>query len=87
MKVRKLLVAQAKTPPAERETWAGSLGREDPLEEATAAHSSILAWRVPMDRGAWGAAVRGVAESRARLNLVKHRTLQSKTGYPSNLKN
>ena len=28
-----------------------------------AIHSSILAWRIPMDRGAWRAAVRGVAES------------------------
>ena len=26
---------------------AGALGREDPLEEGTAAHSSVLAWRVP----------------------------------------
>ena len=28
-----------------------SLGQEDPLEEGMATHSSILAWRVPMDRG------------------------------------
>ena len=28
-----------------QETWVPSLGREDPLEEGTAAHSSILAWR------------------------------------------
>ena len=27
--------------------WAGSLGREDPLEEGMATHSSILAWRIP----------------------------------------
>ena len=33
--------------PAVRETWARSLGREDPLEEAMATHSSILAWRMP----------------------------------------
>ena len=26
-------------------------------------HSSILAWRIPMDRGAWQATVHGVAES------------------------
>ena len=32
---------------------AGPLGREDPLEEGMAIHSSILAWRIPMDRGAW----------------------------------
>ena len=30
-----------------RETWVGSLGREDPLEEEMATHSSILAWRIP----------------------------------------
>ena len=45
-----------------------SLDWEDPLEEGTASHSSILAWRSPMDRGAWWVAVLGVAESQARLN-------------------
>ena len=34
-------------------TWVRSLGWEDPLEEGMATHSSILAWRIPMDRGAW----------------------------------
>ena len=29
------------------------LGREDPLEEGMETHSSSLAWRIPMDRGAW----------------------------------
>ena len=33
--------------PATRETQVQSLGREDPLEEEMAAHSSILAWRIP----------------------------------------
>ena len=37
---------------AMRETWVRSLGWEDPLEEGIATHSSILAWRMPMDRGA-----------------------------------
>ena len=32
-----------------------SLGWEDPLEEGMATHSSILAWKIPMDRGAWQA--------------------------------
>ena len=40
-----------------QETWVQSLGREDPLEEGMASHSSILAWRIPMARGAWRAAV------------------------------
>ena len=37
---------------AMRETWVHSLGWEDPLEENMATHSGILAWRLPMDRGA-----------------------------------
>ena len=36
---------------------------EDPLEEGIALHSSILAWRTPMDRGAWWAMIHGVTES------------------------
>ena len=35
-----------------QETWVPSLGWEDPLEEGMATHSSILAWRILMDRGA-----------------------------------
>ena len=38
-----------------QETWVQNLGWEDPLEEGKATHSSILAWRLPMDRGAWRA--------------------------------
>ena len=49
------------------ETWVGSLGWEDSLEKATATHFSILAWRIPMDRGAWQATVHGVTEGRTRL--------------------
>jgi len=30
-----------------QKTWILSLGREDPLEEEMATHSSILAWRIP----------------------------------------
>ena len=49
------LVAQmVKNLPAMRKTWVQSLEWEDPLEEGMATHSSILAWRIPMDRGAWG---------------------------------
>ena len=35
-------------------------GLEDPLEEEMATHSSVLAWRIPMDRGAWRAVVHGL---------------------------
>ena len=44
-----------------QETQVWSLGQEDPLEEEMATHSSIFAWRIPMDRGAWWATVHGVA--------------------------
>ena len=37
----------------------GDLSWEDPLEEGMATYSNILAWGVPMDRGAWGATVHG----------------------------
>ena len=49
--------------PAMRETWVQSLGWEDALEGGMATHFSILAWRIPMDRGAWQATVHEVAES------------------------
>ena len=52
-----------KNPPALQETWVQSLGWEDPLEEGMATLSSILAWRILMDRGAWWATIHGVAES------------------------
>ena len=42
-----LVTQTVKTPPAVQETGVQSLGREDPLEEGMATHSSILAWRIP----------------------------------------
>ena len=48
------LVAQmVKCLPTMWETWVQSLGQEDPLEKETAAHSSTLARKIPMDGGAW----------------------------------
>ena len=44
-----------------QETWIQFLGQEDPLEKEMATHSSIFAWRIPMDRGAWQSTVQGVA--------------------------
>ena len=55
-----------KNPPAmqePQETQVRSLGPEDPLEEEMATHSSILSWKIPMDRGTWRATVHRVAES------------------------
>ena len=57
-----------KNPPVMQETWVRSLGWEDALEEVMETNSSILAWRISMDRGAWWATVHGVAKSRTRLN-------------------
>ena len=54
--------------PTIQETQVQSLGWEDPLEEEMATHSSILAWKNPMDRGAWWATVYGVAKSQTRLS-------------------
>ena len=48
-----------------QETGVRSLGGKDPLEEGMATQSSILAWRIPMDRGAGQATVHRVAESDA----------------------
>ena len=45
-----------------------SLGQEDPLDEGRATHSSILAWRIPWNRGAWWATVPGISKSRTRLS-------------------
>ena len=60
---RASLVAQTvKNPPAMREAWVQSLGWEDPLEKDMTTHSSILAWRISMDRRAWLATVHGVAK-------------------------
>ena len=58
------LVAQTvKNLPAMWETWVQSLGSEDPLEEVMATHSSIFAWRILMDRGAWQAIVQAVGKT------------------------
>ena len=64
MGIRVSLVAQLlKNPLAVQETWVQTLGLEDPLEEGVATHPSILAWRIPMNRGAWRATVYGVTKS------------------------
>ena len=56
-----------------QETLVRFLGQEDPLEKGLTTHSSILAWRIPMDRGVWWAPVYRVAKSRTRLR-TEHST-------------
>ena len=70
------LVSQiVKKLPAVPEAWVQSLGCEDPLEEGMATHSSILAWRIPMGRGAWWAVVCGghkKSDTTERLSTAQH---------------
>ena len=63
------LVSQmVKNLPAVQETQVWYLGWEDPPEKEMLTHSSILAWRSPMDRRAWWATLHGVTKSRTRLS-------------------
>jgi len=55
-----------------QEMQVQSLGQEDPLEEEMATHSSILAWRIPTERGARRATVYGVEKSWTRLSMHTH---------------
>ena len=63
-----LLAQVVKNLPAVRETWVWFLGWEDPLEEGMAIHSSLLAWRIPIDKGAWQVTVHGVTKSQTWLS-------------------
>ena len=56
----------------------GELGWEDPLEEGTAAHSSILVWRVPMERGAWGPKESDTTE---RLSIKNYKFIETQSIY------
>ena len=51
-----------------QEMLVQSLTWEDPLEEEMATHSSILAWKGPVGRGAWRATVHRVSRSQTRLS-------------------
>ena len=62
-------------PPAVDETWVRSLGQKDPLEQEIATHSSILAWEIPMDRGAWQTTVHRVAKSWTQLKQLSTHTI------------
>ena len=63
-----LMAQMVKSLPAMQETWIWSLGKEDPLEKEMATHTSILAWKNPMDGGARQSTVHGVAKSRTWLS-------------------
>ena len=58
-----LLAQMVQNLPIMWETQVRSLGWEDPLDKGMATYSSILSWRILMDRGAWQATVHGVTES------------------------
>ena len=50
--------------------WVRSLDWEDLLEKGMTTHSSILAYRNPMDRGAWWATVHSIANSQTQLKRL-----------------
>ena len=75
------MVQTVKNLPAMQESWVQSLGWEDLLEEGMATHSSILAWRSPMDREALQAAAYGVTKSQTQLRFsgsVIYKVLEEK---------
>ena len=59
-----------------------SLGQEDPLEKGMATHSSILAWRIPMGRGAWWATVHGLAKASDMAEQLKTTIIWDSTVLP-----
>ena len=67
------VVTVVKNPPANARdaTSVKSLGREVSLGEGMATDSSILAWRIPMDRGAWGDTVHRVTQSQTQLKRLR----------------
>ena len=67
-----LMAQMVKSLPAMQETRVRSLGWEDPLEKEIATHSSILAWRIPVDRGAWRATVHGVKKKLDTTERLTH---------------
>ena len=73
------VVLVGKNPPANARDirdWGLIHGSEDPLEEGMATQSSILAWRIPMDRRAWWSTVHRFVKSQTWLKwLNTHRNL------------
>ena len=67
-----LVTQTVKHLPTMRETRVQSLGQEDLLEKEMATHNSVLAWKNPMDGGAWYATVHGVTKNRTQLSDFTH---------------
>ena len=65
--------------PAMWKTWVRSLDWKNPLEEGKATHSTSLAWRIPMNRGAWQPTVHGVTKSWTQLSDF-HSIVQTQEG-------
>ena len=65
--------------PASAGDTGSAPGWEKPLEGEMATHSSILAWRIPVDRGAWWVTVHGVTKSWTQLS--QHSTKKAKKGF------
>ena len=65
-----LVTQTVNNPPAVWETWVWLLGWEGPLEEGMTTHSSILAWRIPMNRMPGGLQSMGLQ----RIWVTKHST-------------
>ena len=67
MKSAFTVAQEVKNLPAMWETWVQSLGQEDPLEKEMAAHSSILAWKIPRTEEPGGLQSMGLQKSQTRL--------------------
>ena len=73
------MAQQVKNPPAKagdtggQEMQVRSLGRQGPLEEEMATHSSILAWEIP-----WTEGPGGLGATKSWTRLIKHSTLLNK---------
>ena len=65
--------------PVMQETWVQSLGWEDPLEEGMATHSSILVWRIPMNKeepGRLQSMGHNESDTTERLSIAQHRGIK-----------
>ena len=71
--------SDSKESTAMRETWVRSLSQKDPLKEGMTIHSSILAWRIPVGRGAWWATVHG--SQRVGHRATKHISINIKMRF------